>query len=158
MLKRTQESASSDTGAAADGSAEMTYLEISFAKVPIFSECTPDELMQLAGATTIRTAAPGDTVIREGETDAREFFVVLKGEAQVTRGSREVGALGPGDFFGELALFDPAPRNATIVAATELSLAVLSLPAFREALTEEAFRDRVLAGMAHRLHLLDARD
>jgi CRP/FNR family transcriptional regulator, cyclic AMP receptor protein len=156
MLKR-RSGASDPEPTAAGGSAEMTYLEISFAKVPIFSACAPDELLQLAGATTIRTAAPGDTVIREGEPDAREFFVILKGEAQVTRAAREVGTLGPGDFFGELALFDPAPRNATIVAATEVSLAVLSLHAFRAALANEAFRDSVLAGMARRLHLLDAR-
>ena len=88
MLKRKSDSSQPDPGAAPEGSAEVTYLEITFAKVPIFSACTPDELMQLAGATTIRAAAPGDTVITEGEPDAREFFVVLRGEAQVTRGRR----------------------------------------------------------------------
>jgi CRP-like cAMP-binding protein len=157
MLKRKSDSSQPDPGAAPEGSAEVTYLEITFAKVPIFSACTPDELMQLAGASTIRAAAPGDTVIAEGEPDAREFFVVLRGEAQVTRGRREVGALGPGDFFGELALFDPAPRNATVIAATDLSLAVLSLRAFRAALANAEFRDSVLAGMARRLHHLDSR-
>ena len=139
------------------GSPEMTYLEISFAKVPIFSACTPDELMHVAGATTLRAVAPGMAVIVEGELGAREFFVILTGEAVVTRGGHEVGTLGAGDFFGELALFDPAPRNATVTAATDLSLAVLSLPAFREALAEESIRDSVLTGMARRLHDLDAR-
>jgi CRP-like cAMP-binding protein len=157
MLKRKTESSQPDPNAPPEGSPEMTYLEITFAKVSIFSACTPDELMQLAGATSIRAAAPGEAVITEGEPDAREFFVILKGEAQVTRGKREVGALGPGDFFGELALFDPAPRNASVIAATELSLAVLSLPAFRAALAKAEFRDSVLAGMARRLHHLDSR-
>jgi CRP-like cAMP-binding protein len=155
-LKRKHES-TSDPAAATAGGTEMTYLELSFAKVPIFSACTPEELMHVAGTTTLRTANGGDDVITEGELGAREFFVILKGEAHVTRDGRAVGTLGPGDFFGELALFDPAPRNATVTATTELSLAVLSHASFREALGEEPIRDRVLTGMARRLHDLDAR-
>jgi CRP-like cAMP-binding protein len=157
MLKRKQGTAPSDAGTATSGNPEMTYLEISFAKVPIFSACTPDQLMHVAAATTIRAVATGDDVITEGELTAREFFVILNGEARVTRGDRAVGALGPGDFFGELALFDPAPRNATVTATTELQLAVLTQSAFRDALAEEPIRDRVLTGMARRLHDLDAR-
>ena len=68
-----------------------------------------------------------------------------------------VGTLVPGDFFGELALFDPAPRNATVTATGELSLAVLSHASFRAVLAEEPIRDSVLTGMARRLHDLDAR-
>ena len=156
MLKRKQEGAPPDSSAGT-GSAEVTYLELSFAKVPIFSACTPDELLHVAGATSLRTADAGEDVITEGELGAREFFVILKGEAQVTRGGRAVGTLVPGDFFGELALFDPAPRNATVIATTELSLAVLSHASFRAALAEEPIRDSVLTGMARRLHDLDAR-
>jgi CRP-like cAMP-binding protein len=66
--------------------------------------------------------------------------------------------LGPGDYFGELSLFDPALRDATITAVGPLSLVALSRVAFMQALDENpTFRDSLLHGMAHRLHELDKR-
>ena len=62
-----------------------------------------------------------------------------------------------GDFFGELALFDPAPRNATVTAVGKVRLAVLTQPEFHEVLKEETIRDHILTGMARRLHDLDSR-
>ena len=77
--------------------------------------------------------------------------------ATVTRGEREVASLGAGDFFGELALFDPAPRNATVTAVSQVSMVSLHRDAFRRALDETpAMRDALLHGMAQRLHQLDA--
>jgi CRP-like cAMP-binding protein len=140
----------------APGTAEVTYLELGFAKVPIFSACSPDQLLHVAGLTTLRDAAPGEAVVREGEP-GDEFFVILRGTATVSRGGAEVAALGPGDFFGELALFDPAPRNATVTATTPLALAVLPRAAFQEALSEPPIRERVFLGMARRLHELDGK-
>lgn len=157
MLKKKSAKSVPEADAPWSGTAEVNYVEMTFAKVPIFSACSHDELLRVARATTIRGAAVGEQVIREGERGAREFFVILKGEAHVTRGGRDVGTLAPGDFFGELALFDPAPRNATVTATTELSLAVLAQPAFHEVLGEHTIRDSVLTGMARRLHELDAR-
>jgi CRP-like cAMP-binding protein len=138
------------------GTAELNYLELSFAKVPMFSACSTDELLRVSAATTIREAAAGDALIREGAA-ATEFFVILRGDARVTRGGAEVAMLGPGDFFGELALFDPAPRNATVTAVTPLSVAVLAQPAFHDVLAEPTIRDSILTGMARRLHELDGR-
>ena len=67
--------------------------------------------------------------------------------------------LGPGDYFGELSLFDPAPRDATITAVGPLSLVALSRVAFMQALDEiPTFRDSLLHGMARRLHELDQRE
>ena len=71
---------------------------------------------------------------------------------------REVAELGPGDYFGELSLFDPAPRNTTITAVGSMSLVSLSRDAFLRALDEmPQIRDTLLHGMAHRIHELDAR-
>jgi CRP/FNR family cyclic AMP-dependent transcriptional regulator len=76
----------------------------------------------------------------------------------VLRGGREVAELGPGDYFGELSLFDPAPRNATVAAVGPLSLVLLSREAFLRAVDEmPQIRDTLLHGMAHRIHELDAR-
>jgi CRP-like cAMP-binding protein len=135
----------------------VNYVEMTFARVAIFSACTQEELMRVAGSVTIRAAAAGADVVREGDSGAREFYVILSGNARVNHGDHEVATLGPGDFFGELALFDPAPRNATVTASSELSMAVLSQPAFHEVLAEPHIRDSILTGMARRLHELDAR-
>jgi CRP-like cAMP-binding protein len=56
---------------------------------------------------------------REGQP-AHQFFVVVEGEARVTKGGEHVRTLGPGDFFGDLALLDRAPRNATVTALTRM--------------------------------------
>jgi CRP-like cAMP-binding protein len=158
MLRRRSQtaSASASSESAWSGAAEVNYVEMSFARVPIFSACTRDELMRVARVTRLRELPTGDVVIHEG-AKAREFFVILEGRASVTRGGAEVATLEQGDFFGELALFDPAPRNATVTAVTPLRLAVLTQPEFHAVLAEETIRDNVLAGMARRLHELDGR-
>jgi CRP-like cAMP-binding protein len=157
MLKRKRGDgdATSSSAPSGVGGAELNYLELSFAKVPIFSACSTDELLRVAGLCTLRDAEPGDAVVTEGDIGV-EFFVILRGNAVVTRGEAEVGRLEPGDFFGELALFDPAPRNATVRAVDALSLAVLTKPAFRQALQDAPIRESVFLGMARRLHDLDA--
>ena len=136
--------------------AELNYLELSFAKVPIFSACSTEELLQVASVCTIRDAESGEAVVTEGEVGS-EFFIILKGLARVTRDGALVGRLKAGDFFGELALFDPAPRNATVVANGDLSCAVLSKPAFKLVLQQAPVRDNIFVGMARRLHELDGK-
>jgi len=136
------------------GNTELNYLELSFAKVPIFSACSTEELLRVAQVCTFRDAAPGDAIVVEGEAGT-EFYVILRGDAIVSRGGVEVGRVGAGDFFGELALFDPAPRNATVTAHDAVSLAVLSKLAFRKVLDETPIRDNIFLGMARRLHQLD---
>jgi CRP-like cAMP-binding protein len=138
------------------GTSELNYLELSFAKVPIFSACSTEELMLVASVCTLREAESGEAVVTEGEIGS-EFFVILKGLARVTRGGVLVGRLKAGDFFGELALFDPAPRNATVVANGDLSCAVLSKPAFKLVLEQAPVRDNIFLGMARRLHELDGK-
>jgi CRP-like cAMP-binding protein len=82
--------------------------------------------------------------------------VIIEGEADVVRGGKKVAALGPGAFFGELAILDLAPRDATIVASTPIEAVVLSRDDFRQALVEvPAMTIRLLAGMARRLREFD---
>lgn len=141
------------------GAAEINYVEMSFARVPIFKECSRDELLRVARVTRIRENPAGDVIITEG-AKGRDFFVILEGQANVTRGGVEVAKLEPGDFFGELALFDEAPRNATVtvVADAQAAFAVFDRASFQAALDEiPALRDSLLRGMARRLHELDAK-
>jgi CRP-like cAMP-binding protein len=127
------------------------------AKIPMFGSCSPEQLDHLAELGQARTADDADDLVREGDKGGT-FFLITNGHARVVRGGREVGTLGPGDYFGELSLFDPAPRDATITAVGPLSLIALSRGAFMQALDEiPTFRDSLLHGMARRLHELDRR-
>src|SRR5262245_24812777 len=110
MLRRRSARSSSQPGVNEGwtGAAEINYIEMSFARVPIFKACSRDELIRVARVTRIREHQPGDDVITEG-AKGRDFYVILEGEASVTRRGAEVAKLKSGDFFGELALFDPAP-------------------------------------------------
>jgi CRP-like cAMP-binding protein len=102
------------------------------------------------------TVREGERVVAEGELGL-EFFVIMDGTAKVTRRGKDIAKLGPGDFFGELALLDHARRNATVEAATPLTLFVLPRRQFDGALAEApALAHNVLVGMARRLHELDA--
>ena len=130
----------------------QTYL----ASVPMFRSCTPEQLDRLAELGTAVAAQDSD-IVREGDA-GNEFFLITSGTARVSRGGTAVTDLGQSDYFGELSLFDPAPRNATVTAVGEVTLVSLSRDAFRQALNEmPPIRDALLHGMAHRLHELDAR-
>ena len=130
------------------------------ADVPLFSACSKSDLRIIARHTTA-VEAPADTIlVEEGET-ADTFFVLLSGEASVRRRgeakrSRRVATLGAGSYFGELALLDPAPRNATVAATTPVTLAAISARVFRTLLREvPAMNEKLLTGLARRLREAD---
>jgi CRP-like cAMP-binding protein len=127
------------------------------AEIPMFARCTTEQLDLVAHLGEADAFPPGEEIVREGDA-GDGFYVVTGGRAQVQRGGRDVAELGPGDYFGELSLFDPAPRNATVRAIDTVNCVVLAPDAFRHALEEvPAVRDALLHGMAHRIHELDAR-
>jgi CRP-like cAMP-binding protein len=130
----------------------QTYLS----NIPMFRSCTTEQLDRLAELGDSVTVADAP-IVSEGDV-GDHFFVITSGKGRVTRGGKDVAELGPGDYFGELSLFDPAPRNATITAVGPVSLVSLSRDAFVRALDETPqIRDALLHGMAHRIHVLDAR-
>jgi len=88
-------------------------------RVPIFSDLDGKELERIASSMKQRIFNAGDTVTAEGKTGV-VFFVIEDGEATVTVGGEERRRLGPGDYFGEVALLNESPRTATITADTEL--------------------------------------
>jgi len=132
------------------------YIE-HLAQVPLFSACTKDELRKLARRTTDIPISEGHVLVREGDRGL-EFFVIVNGRARVTRRGRKVSELGPGDFFGELALLIDAERNATVTAVTPMEAIVLSRRDFEAALADAPrMTRRLLSGMAKRLAEFDSR-
>ena len=126
-------------------------------QVPLFSACSKDELRKLARRTTDIPVPEGQVLCKEGERGL-EFFVVVSGRANVTRRGRKVGELGPGDFFGELALLVDADRNATVTALTPMEAIVLSRREFEAALADAPRMTRkIMSGMARRLSEFDSR-
>ena len=125
--------------------------------VPLFAQCTKAELKSLARHTSDITAEPDQVLIKEGH-GAYDFFVIVCGAAEVSRGGRVVSRLTEGDWFGELGLLDPALRDATVTATTSMELIVLAQWDFEQALEEApGMTRRLLAGMAQRLRSLDQR-
>lgn len=79
--------------------------------------------------------APGETVVREGDP-ATWLYLIVSGHAAVEQGGRKVGSMGPGEFFGELALIEEHGRTATVVAEDELDCLLVSAWEFRASLEE----------------------
>jgi CRP-like cAMP-binding protein len=88
-------------------------------RVPIFSDLDRKELERIAASMKERTFKAGDKVTEEGQSGIG-FFVIADGEAKVTVGGDERRRLGPGDYFGEVALLNETARTATITAETDL--------------------------------------
>jgi CRP/FNR family transcriptional regulator, cyclic AMP receptor protein len=88
-------------------------------KVPLFADLDNKELEQVASSMRERRFKSGDTVTQEGAGGVG-FFVVEEGQADVTVGGATKGSVGPGDYFGEIALINESPRTATITARTDL--------------------------------------
>jgi putative ABC transport system ATP-binding protein len=111
--------------------------------IEIFKTLTPRQLTDVAEHMKKRHYATGETIIREGEP-GEDFFLVSDGQVEVMRADHEVARLGPGDFFGEVALISGEPRNATIVAEGEVDTYVLGKTDFQTALaTSQSFRDQL---------------
>lgn len=89
------------------------------AGVPLFADFSRKHLERLAADTDELTFEAGQAVVREGEL-GETLFVVLEGEAKIVRGTKRVGTVLPGDFFGELSAIDAQPRSASVVAVTPL--------------------------------------
>jgi CRP/FNR family cyclic AMP-dependent transcriptional regulator len=88
-------------------------------RVPLFAGMSDKELKRLAKSLQARTFEAGQHAAVQGR-DGIGFFLIESGEAKVTLDGEEIGSLGPGDWFGEMALIDGGPRSATVEAVTEL--------------------------------------
>ena len=120
--------------------------------VPMFQTCTDKELLQIARLAEQVEVPAGEVLVREGRL-GHEFYVVAAGKAEVVHDGRVVALLGPGDWFGELALLDPHPRTATVTMVEAGEVIEISQREFWSLLREvPALPLKLLQGMARRLH------
>jgi CRP-like cAMP-binding protein len=120
-------------------------------RVPLFAECTKAELVEIAISADERDAPEGHRLTEEGRR-GREFFVLVDGAVAVRRGARKLAHLGPGDWFGEIAILTYKPRTATVTATSPVRLLVISDHAFRRVVeTTPRVALKVLRNVAERL-------
>ena len=122
------------------------------AKAPLFSALSKQELGELAKATEDLEVEEGKALTREGDL-GREFFVIVEGDVSVTQAGDEIRKLGPGDFFGEIALiYENARRTATVTASSPLRFFVLTRQSFRSLLEHQPeIEEKVMAALEDRL-------
>jgi len=124
--------------------------------ISLFGACSREQLAQLASLFDEVTRPAGSILTREGETGS-EFFVIVEGALKASIGGQDVGALGEGDFFGEMSLLDRAPRSATVSATTDVELLVADARSFF-ALVETApsVGMRMMRTMSERIRLVES--
>jgi CRP-like cAMP-binding protein len=127
------------------------------ADIWLFERCSRKELGLIASQATPVQFKEGTVLAREGEL-GREFFVVMSGKAEAVRNGVPIGVLGPGSFFGEMALLERQPRVATVVAAEPTEVLVLTAGAFGSVVDRMPSVDRkMLTVLATRLRDLEER-
>ena len=94
-------------------------------QVPLLDELSKRDRQKLAKALRERTFRSGQEIVVEGRTGVG-FFIILEGKAAVTIGGKLIQVIGPGDYFGEMALLDGGERTATITADGELRCATMT--------------------------------
>ena len=120
-------------------------------KVPLFARCSRAELKEIALLADEIDLHEGKEMTREG-APGREFFVLLEGTADVKKSRRRVNTLGPGDFFGEIALVSREPRTATVIATSPVRALVITDRSFRRLLDDAPqVQTKVMEAMAERL-------
>ncbi len=121
------------------------------ATVPLFARCSKRELVQV-GALADEVELPEGTVVAHEGAYEREFFVLIGGSAEVSRQGKVIAKLGPGDWFGEIALLHNAPRNATVTATAAIDALVVSQKDFSSLLaTSPRIQGKILEVLAERL-------
>jgi CRP/FNR family cyclic AMP-dependent transcriptional regulator len=123
----------------------------------LFSSCTGSELRKIRSSLDEIEVPKGKVLVEEGRIGL-EFFLIVTGKAAVTRNGKKVATLGPGDYFGELALLDRRPRSATVTSETDLDVLVLSQRQFNGLLQSvPTIGRKMLSAMASRLRQADAK-
>jgi CRP/FNR family cyclic AMP-dependent transcriptional regulator len=119
--------------------------------VPLFSDCSKRDLELISRVAKDVSHKVGTVIAREGEPGVG-LFIIIDGKADVSIGGSRKTTLGPGDFFGEIALLDGGPRTATVTAVTDLKLLGLTEWVFRGLMMEHpAIALKTLQQMAMRL-------
>jgi CRP-like cAMP-binding protein len=126
-------------------------------KVPLFSGLEDRDLERIADSFKERKYSGGDTIAGEGQGGAG-FFIIAEGTAHVTVHGDDRGTLGPGDYFGEIALIDEGARTATVTAETDMTCYAMTFWEFRPIVeTDARIAWKLVQALAHKLREADAR-
>ena len=105
------------------------------ARVPLFVGLDRHDLDAVEKISVERDVEPDEELIHEGEP-GRHFFVLLEGEAEVSRDGNAVNRLGAGDFFGEISLLSDRPTTASVVTSDPARVVVIAPGDFRRLLED----------------------
>ena len=131
------------------------------AKVPLFSEMERNDLRRLAKVMVERTYGPGELILKEGD-QAVAFYVITSGRVEVVKGLESanpdvLASLGPGEFFGEMALLEGYLRSASIRAAEDTECLVMRRWDFLAELRRQpSMAVQMLPVLSRRLRQLEA--
>lgn len=107
----------------------------------------------------IAACRAGEIIIHDGDRDDTSFFILLSGEAVVTKGRqcRPIARLEPGDFFGEISFLTKTPRTATVTADMELIVIKVDEAMIRELTpsVREKIKDNIIAKLVERLRRMN---
>jgi CRP/FNR family transcriptional regulator, cyclic AMP receptor protein len=125
------------------------------ARVPLFSGVDKVGLAQIAKLADEIDLPAGKRLLQQGE-HPHEFFLIVDGSVRIDQDGEQINVLGPGDFLGEIALFDGGQRSATATAVTPVSLLILGQRGFNSLLNEfPDIRSSVLTALARRVRRLE---
>jgi CRP-like cAMP-binding protein len=128
------------------------------AKVPIFAGLEKRDLERIADSFKERKYKAGDEIASEGQ-GAAGFFVIGDGTAKVAVHGQERATLGPGDYFGEIALIDEGARTATVTADTDMTAYAMTFWEFRPIVeTDARIAWKLVQALAHKLRESEARN
>ena len=127
------------------------------AKVPLFADLEKRELERVADSFKERRYGAGETIATEGKSGAG-FFVIGEGTATVTVQGSERATLGPGDYFGEIALIDEGARTATLTAESDMTCYGMTFWEFRPIVESDArIAWKLLQALARKLRAAESR-
>jgi CRP-like cAMP-binding protein len=109
----------------------MAVAATDLAGIPLFASLAETEIEEAARWFDAKTVSEGVTLTIEGAS-GYSFFVIADGSATVSSDGRELVTLGPGDYFGEMALIGDGRRQATVTTTTPAQLLVMFGTAFRQ--------------------------
>jgi len=104
-----------------------------------FKDFSDEQITEVVNASEWKEFAKGEVIVTEGEQETA-FYIIAKGGVDVVKNEKTVGVMKQGDCFGEIAFLTRQPRNATIVARTEVSLMSVSTSLMEQASTETQLR------------------
>jgi CRP/FNR family transcriptional regulator, cyclic AMP receptor protein len=124
----------------------------------LFSGLAKRQLRSIARTTTVSHHPAGTSIVRAGEPGST-FFAIIEGEAKVVRRGLAPRRLGPGEFFGEIAILDPGPRTASVLAESDTTCLQLGTREFFAVVTTEPLlAERILKTLAGRLRQAEPKE